>query len=126
MIELQLTDGTETLVLPLLSPPLSIAPSEGGIDVTTLDNNVSSYVTYDKRIWSHTWPFLNESEYNAIKGFYTRQRTNWSYPLLTLSGTAYSDVINIPVRMSIGTQDIIDNCAYVENFEVTFRETRQI
>lgn len=123
MITIELTDQNDTLVLPLLSPPLSETTIEGAQDVQTLDNNISTYFTANKREWTHTWPYLSKSEFDSIKAFYDRQWTDYKYPLLTIDHLNVSDV---PVRMYISPQNIIDNCGTVENVEVRFRETRQL
>ena len=126
MIELSLTDNSTTLTMPLLSPPLSEAVLEGSTDVVTLDMNVSTYFTYNKRMWSHTWSYLSEADYNIVKGFYDRQFTLYKYPLLTISGAGSANVTNVPVRMTIDPRNIIDNCGTVQNVSVTFRESRQM
>lgn len=126
MIELSLTDSSTSLTLPILSPPLSEAVLEGSKDVLTLDMNVSTYFTYNKRQWSHTWSYLSEADYNLVKGFYDRQFTLYKYPLLTITGAGSADVSNVPVRMTIKPRNIIDNCGTVEGVEVNFRESRQM
>lgn len=123
MIEIELTDNSTTATLPRLAPPFTETPLEGSQDVVTLDMNMSTYFTYNKREWSHTWPYVTEDEYNVIKGFYDRQFTDFSYPLLTVGEVGINDV---PVRMTILPKNIIDNCLTVQNVTVTFRETRQL
>lgn len=123
MIEIQLTNSQGTLILPTLSPPLTTSPIEGAVDVTTLDNNVSTYFTQNKRLWTQPWSYLSEDDFNAIKSYYDRQWIDFEYPLLTI---AHFGISNVPVRMTISPQNTVDNCGRVEGVEVTFRETIQI
>ena len=123
MIEIQLTNSQGTLTLPVLSPPLTTSPIEGAVDVTTLDNNVSTYFTQNKRLWTQPWSYLSEDDFNAIKSFYDRQWIDFEYPLLTI---AHFGISNVPVRMTLSPQNTIDNCGRVEGVEATFRETTQI
>ncbi|NCU40951.1 hypothetical protein EOL73_04325 [Candidatus Saccharibacteria bacterium] len=123
MIELTLTDGSTSATLPLLAPPLSEAVIEGSRDVTTLDMNVSTYFTYNKRQWEHTWAYLDKTDFDTIKGFYDRQFTLFAYPLLTCTALGVSAV---PVRMTLSARQVINNCERVEDVSVTFRETRQL
>lgn len=123
MIEIQLTDNSESLVLPILAPPLGISTIEGATDVQTLDNNISTYFTDNKRRWDHTWSYLSEEDFNKIKAFYDRQWTDYKYPLLTIDHYEVSDV---PVRMYLEPRNVVDNCGNVENVTVSFRETRQL
>lgn len=126
MIELTLTDSSTSLTLPILSPPLSEAVVEGATDVVTLDMNMSTYFTYNKSQWSHTWSYLSEAQYNLVKGFYDRQFTLYKYPLLTITGAGSADVSNVAVRMTIDPRRIIDNCGTVEGVTVGFRESKQM
>ena len=126
MIELTLSDSSSTATLPILSPPLSEAVLEGSTDVVTLDMNVSTYFTYNKSQWSHTWPYLTESQYNMVKGFYDRQFTLYKYPLLTITDAGSANITAVPARMSIEPRRIIDNCGTVQNVTVTFRESKQM
>lgn len=126
MIELTLTDNSTTATVPILAPPLSQETIEGSTDVTTLDMNVSTYFTYNKDRWVHTWDYLTEEEYNLVRGFYDRQFTEFAYPLLSITGGGSANVTDVPVRMTISPRNIIDNCGTVRDVEVTFRETRQL
>lgn len=123
MIEIVLTDNSTTATLPRLAPPLSETTVEGSRDVITLDMNMTTYFSDNKRLWGHTWPILTIDEYNVVKGFYDRQFTDFSYPLIDIADLAIADV---PVRMTINPKNIIDNCLTVQNVTVSFRETRQL
>jgi hypothetical protein len=123
MISIQLTDDTTTLTLPLLEVPLSEQPIENATDVQTLDGNVYTDFIAQKRLWSHTWQTLSQSEYNALRAFYDRQFTSFKYPALTIDHYAVSSV---PVRMTINTKEIISHGGEVANVQVSFRETAQL
>jgi hypothetical protein len=123
MIELELTDATGTATLQMLEVPLSIKTIEGATDVQTLDYNVYTDFLAQKRVWSHTWAYMDESDYNILKGYYDRQFTLFEYPELSID---YYNVANVPVRMTLNQQEVINFCGRVQNVEVTFRETRQL
>jgi len=123
MIELELTDATGTSTLQMLEVPLSIKTIEGATDVQTLDYNVYTDFLTQKRVWSHTWAYMDESDYNILKGYYDRQFTLFEYPELSID---YYNVANVPVRMTLNQQEVVNYCGRVQNVEVTFRETKQL
>lgn len=121
--EIQLTDQTGTSTLTATEVPLSIAPVEIAADVQVLSGNVYTDFIAKKRVWSHTWRYLTETEYNVIKGYYNRQFTLFEYPELTIVDEGVADV---PVRMTMTPKNIIDNCGTVQDVTVTFRESNQL
>jgi len=123
MITIELTNNSGSLVLPALAPPLTTTTVEGATDVQTLDNNVSTYFTANKRQWTQKWDYMSEADYNALKAYYDSQWTEFKYPLLTID---HYGVSNVPVRMYMDERNTIDNCGTVENVSTTFRETRQL
>ena len=123
MIELELTDATGTATLQMLEVPLTINTIEGATDVQTLDYNVYTDCLTQKRVWSHTWAYMDESDYNILKGYYDRQFTLFEYPELSID---YYNVANVPVRMTLNQQEVVNYCGRVQNVEVTFRETKQL
>ena len=123
MIELELTDATGTSTLQMLEVPLTINTIEGATDVQTLDYNVYTDFLTQKRVWSHTWAYMDESDYNILKGYYDRQFTLLEYPELSID---YYNVANVPVRMTLNQQEVVNYCGRVQNVEVTFRETKQL
>lgn len=122
-MNIKLTDSTGTTEWGILSPPLQEATIEGAVDVKTYDNNISTYFTANKRQWSHTWPLMTESEYNALRAYYDRQWTDFKVPLLSLD---HYSISLLPVRMYMEPKDVIDNCGRVENVTIRLRETRQL
>jgi hypothetical protein len=122
-MNIELTDGTTTATFTLIRPPLVIGTIEGATDIVTLDNNMSTYFTYNKRQWAVEMAYMSEAEFNTLKGFYDRQWTLFQYPLLSID---HFSVVNIPVRMYLDTQNVIDNCGTIENVQVRFRESIQM
>ena len=106
----------------LVAPPAQISTIEGATDIVTLDNNLSTYFTENKREWSNSWSYMSEAEYSTLKGYYDRQWTTFQFPLLTIDQL---NVSNQVVRMYLNTQSVINNCGLVEGVEVRFRETVQ-
>lgn len=123
MIEIKLTDDTGTTTFNALEIPLSIQTIEGATDIQTLNYDIYTDFLVKKRVWSHKWSYMKESEYNELKGYYDRQFTLFKYPQLSID---YLNINNIPVRMTLNTQEIIDNCGTIQNIEVSFRETKQL
>lgn len=123
MYEIQLTDSTGTMTMPELYVPLTVTTLEGAVDVQTLSFDVYTDFITQKRLWTHTWAFLSESEFDLLKGYYDRQFTSFSYPELSIAADGVSDVV---VRMTLSPKNIIDNCGTVSDVTVTFRETKQL
>ncbi|WP_439946514.1 hypothetical protein [Streptomyces sp. BBFR109] len=123
MIELVLTDDTGTLTLPLLEVPLTQGTIENATDVETLDKNVHTNFISQKRQWSHTWAYLSEDDYNALRAFYDRQFTLFRYPRLSIPYYSISDVV---VRMKLNDKNIVTHAGEVSDVEVSFRETTQL
>lgn len=123
MITMVLTDDSATLTLQLPEVPLSEVPIENATDVVTLSGDVFTDFISQKRRWEHTWAYMSNYNYVALRAFYDRQFTLFKYPLLTID---YYSIESVPVRMTINTKDIIDNCGTLQNVSVTFRETSQI
>lgn len=123
MIVLILANNAGSLTLELPSPPVTTTTVEGATDVQTLDNNVSTYFTTNKRQWLYQRDSMSESAFNELKAIYDAQWTEFRYPLLSIAHYGISDV---PVRMYLESRNAIDNCGTVEDVSVTFRETRQL
>lgn len=125
MIQMTLTDDTTSAVLQMLNVPLEEDTINNDVEVVTLDNNMSVYIVpdSDKRVWTHTWAFLSEEDYNVLKGFRDRQRTLFKFPRVTISDQG---VTNIPVYMKLNPKNIIDHCGTVQDATVTLRESVQM
>jgi len=123
MYEITLTDATTTATLPALEVPLSEDTLEGASDLVTLDMNVYTDFINLKRLWAHTWAYMDEADYLVIKGFYQRQFTLFEYPTVTITELG---VDNEAVRMTLSPRRIIDNCGVVSDVQITLRETYQV
>jgi hypothetical protein len=118
-----ITDSVDTMTIEFPSPPLSESIIEGATDVQTLDMNVYTDFFASKRLWSDVLPYMTETEFNQLKGFYDRQFSLWEYPTISIPDLNVTDVV---VRMNLTPRMVIDNCGTVENVEVSFRETVQM
>lgn len=118
-----ITDSVDTMTIEFPSPPLSESIIEGATDVQTLDMNVYTDFFASKRLWSDVLPYMTETEFNQLKGFYDRQFSLWEYPTISIPDLNVTDVV---VRMNLTPRRVIDNCGTVENVEVSFRETVQM
>lgn len=123
MIELTLSDATGSTTLQIPEIPLTEGTIEGATDVQTLDNNVSTYLSANKRIWSHKWAFMTPDDYDVVRGYYDRQWTNYKYPLFSIP---HYGISNVPVRMTMDDKNIIDDCGTLGGVQATWRETRQM
>lgn len=125
MIILTLTDDTLSADLQIPEVPITEETVNNDVEVTTLDNNVSVYIypDSDKRVWSHTWAYMTETQYDIVKGFRDRQRTLFKYPTLTITEQG---ITNVPVYMKMSAKNTIDDCGEVANVSITLRESAQI
>jgi hypothetical protein len=125
MITMTLTDDTTSAVLQMLEVPLTVDTINNDVEVITLDNDITIYMypNSDKRVWSHTWSYLSEDDYNTLKGFRDRQRTLFKFPRVTISD---QDVSDIPVYMTLNPKNIIDHCGTVNDATVVLRESNQL
>lgn len=122
MYEIEITDASGTITLPALEVPLTIGTIEGASDVETLDKNIYTDFITTKRQISHSWSFLSEAQFNAIKAYYDRQFTDFQYPSITISALGITDMT---ARMTLNPQSIIDHCGTVSDVTVSFRESKQ-
>ena len=120
MITLKLTDSTASLVLNIPEVPIAEDTIENATDVQTLDFNVYTDFIAQKRQWTHTWKYLSEDDYNALRGFYNRQFTLFAFPKFTID---YYGIIDVPVRMALNTKNTIDNCGEIADVTIILRET---
>lgn len=121
--EITIVDDVDTMTITYPSPPLTESIIEGATDVQTLDMNLYTDFLGTKRMWSNTLPYLNESDFNQLKGFYSRQFTLWKYPIISIADLGVNNVV---ARMTLSPRQVIDNCGVVEDVEVSFRETVQM
>lgn len=124
MTEMIFTDDTTSVTYPDLQIPLVEETVNNDVLVQTKDNNVSLYISpaSDKRVWRHTFAYMDRARFLELKGFRDRQRTLYKFPRITI---ANEGVNNVVVYMQIGAKNIIDDCGWVENVTIELRETRQ-
>jgi len=124
MITLSLTDDTTTLTLQLPEPPLVFEDSNKDVQNTTIDNKLKIYIYpgADKTIVKQTFAYMKIADYNALRGFRTRQRSTGNFPKLSITGLS-TDITNMPVYLDMGGKNVIDNCETVQDLSVTFRES---
>jgi len=118
MIKMFLND----IELPSLEVPLSVAPLSNEVDVVTADNNMytSFALASQKKLFTHTWRNMSESDYNVIKGIYDAQFVTYEYPLLSIP---HLNIEYMPVKMNINPQEIYNNCGSVQNVTISLRES---
>jgi len=119
--ELTLTDATGTETFNQAEIPITTTPVEIGTDVQVLSGNVYTDFIDLKRTWTRTFTYMDKADFDRLKGFYDRQFTLFTYPLLTITDDGAN---NVPVRMTFSGQNIIDNCGTIQEVTVSFREAR--
>lgn len=126
-ISLTITDTTDSATFNIFEAPISLDPVIAMTDITTIDNNVSTYITGEpKKLYTFNLGYMDAETYGVLKGFFDRQITNLKYPKITVTGADNLNITNMTGRMILNTQNVIDNCGNVENVSVTFRESKQL
>lgn len=126
MIQLTLTDLQDTATFNIIASPLVASPVIAETDVVTVDNNISTYYTGTKRAYSIDLGFLDKETYAVLMGFRDRQYTDLKYPLVTISGDENINVTNLPMKITLAEQRVINNCGYVAEVKITLRESKQL
>lgn len=119
--DLTLTDATGTETFTEAEIPVTTTPVEIGTDVQVLSGNVYTDFIAQKRAWTRTFTWLDKDTFNKLKGFYDRQFTLFTYPLLTIPGESAT---NVPVRMTLTATNIVNHCGDISEVTVSFREAR--
>ena len=124
MIQMTLSDDITSVQLQALEVPLTETLVNNDVEVVTLDNNISVYMMpgSDKRVWTHTWAYMSESDFNVLRGFRNRQRTLYKFPTVSISDQGVNNVV---VYMKLSPKNIIDHCGTVQNVTIELRETVQ-
>lgn len=121
--DLTLTDITTTDTFADPQIPVSTTPIEISREIEVLSGSVYTDYVSQKRTWTVTFKFMDIATYTSLKGFYDRQFSLFQYPLLTITD---DNAVDIPVKMTINSQQIIDNCGTVQDVTVSFRESEQL
>lgn len=122
MITFTLTDQQDSQTYQWYETPFTDSEEGGEEMITTLDGNVYVDFLYTKRTWEREFAYLSETEYLTLKGFVDRQKTNYRFPLLSISEFG---VENVPVYLQISERKTINACGMVEGVKITMRETVQ-
>lgn len=125
-ITLTISDTQQSATFTLLEAPLVSSPVIAETDVTTIDNNISTYYTGTKRRFEVNFGYMTDAEYQVLLGFRDRQYTNYKYPTITFSGATNLPSTTITAKMVLSDQRIINNCGLVENVSAEFRESKQM
>lgn len=126
-ISLTITDLQDEQEFVIFEAPITLEPVINMTDITTIDNNVSTYITGSpKKLYTFNLGYLDAETFGVLKGFYDRQITNLKYPQITVEGADNLNIENMTARMILGEQAVIDNCGNVENVTVQFRESKQM
>lgn len=125
-ITLTISDTQQSATYTLIEAPLVSSPVIAETDVTTIDNNISTYYTGTKRRFEVNFGYMTDTEYQILLGFRDRQYTNYKYPTITFSGATNLPSTTITAKMVLSDQRIINNCGLVENVSAEFRESKQM
>ena len=98
MIELKITDLQDTQTYKIITAPLVSSPIIAETDVTTIDNNISTYYTGTKRQFTIDLGWMSKADYTALVAFRDRQYTDLKYPLITITGDENINVTNLPAK----------------------------
>lgn len=109
--------------LPMLEIPFLKHPVEKSVTVETLDGNVYVDFIALKDQWEISWASLTDGEYETLWTIYESQFITNQFPLLDIP---YYNVVALPVRMTINTKDIWNNCGSVQNVTIELRQTVQL
>lgn len=121
--KIYLIDSAGTHELPPLEVPLTLVKNEKMTSVETLSGNIYDDSLATKRVWSHTWAFLTNDQFDLLDEIYERMKTEWTYPRITIEGEGVNDLV---VKYILSSKNIIDDCGAVQDVSVSFRETRQM
>lgn len=129
-ITLTITDSVNTMTFDggnaeILSPLVS-NPVIRETDVETINGDISTYYSSTKRQYTIQLGYLDKESYATLVAFRQRMYANHLYPLITITGDQNIDVVELPMKLSINAQNVINNCGEVENVTVTLRESKQM
>lgn len=125
-IQLTITDTQDTATFTVISSPLISQPIIAETDVTTVDNNISTYYTGSKKRYTINLGYMDKETYAVLAGFRDRQYANLKYPTITITGDENINVNNMTAKMTLSEQRVVNNCGEVSEVEVSFRESKQL
>lgn len=115
-------DGGQAEIL----SPLTSSPIIRETDVETIDSNISTYYSATKRQYTIQLGQLDAESYLSLLEFRARQYSNRKYPLITITGDQSINVNELPMKMTLNNQNVINNCGEVDNVQITLRESKQM
>lgn len=125
MYRLTITDSSDTMNIDNLEIPIIDEDVEGASDNTTLDGNVYTDFMYLKKRWIQSFKQMDSSTYSRLRGFYIRQFSQATYPVITITDltTSTALVSSQAVRMKLSDGGVINECSCRRNVQVEFRES---
>ena len=126
VIYLKLEDGVDRLRLYTLEAPVSSSPIINETDVVTSDGNLSTYYGSTKQQLTFRFGYMTADEYARLLDIRDRQYKNLKYPKVTIRNAGNLDITKMPAKLTLGSQNIIDNCGNVQDVDLTLRESKEV
>lgn len=125
MYRLTLTDTTDSMNFDLLEVPIVDNDVEGASDNTTLDGNVYTDFLYLKKLWKQSWKHMGNTNYQRLRGFYTRQFSSGVYPELSITDMENNTplVSSQAVRMKLTDGGVINNYGCRRDVNLELRQS---
>lgn len=113
--------GQAEILTPLVSNPVIRET-----DVETINGDISTYYSSTKRQYSIQLGYLDRESYATLIAFRDRMYQAKKYPLITIDGDPNINVTELPMKLTINAQNVVNNCGEVENVTITLRESKQM
>ena len=125
MYRLTLTDTTDSMDFDLLEVPIVDDDVEGASDNTTLDGNVYTDFLYLKKLWKQSFKHMCDSDFQRLRGFYTRQFSTGVYPQLSITNLDgnVALVSSQAVRMKLTDGGVINNFGCRRDVNLELRQS---
>lgn len=109
----------------LLEVPIVDDDVEGASDNTTLDGNVYTDFLYLKKFWKQSFKHMCDSDYQRLRGFYTRQFSTGVYPQLSITNLDgnVALVSSQAVRMKLTDGGVINNFGCRRDVNLELRQS---
>lgn len=125
-ITLTINDQVASETFRVLMSPVVSSPIINEQDVLDMDGNISTYYVATKQYITFQLGYMTAGQYAVLKGFLDRQYELKKYPNITVSGAGNLPITNMVGKITLASQNIIDNCGTVGDVAITFRESKQI
>lgn len=125
MYRLTLNDNSDTMSFDVLEIPITDDDIEGASDNTTLDGNVYTDFLYLKKKWKQSFKQMDNTTYQRLRGFYTRQFSTGVYPELSMTNLSTNTTLvnSQAVRMTLKDGGVINECGCRRNVQIELRES---